>query len=149
MDSTQDPTIQPAKPHEAAEILRRDLFFDPKSLKDRHEILVNRICTPQEPAEISHLKISRNLAEAVLKLPKPRDSSQMSKKILATLLLVLSRLHEIGGGVVSTFENPASVEPEQCGICESPIRMDSLDWARCSKGHQFGRLHIRVVTFSY
>ncbi|KAF2495137.1 hypothetical protein BU16DRAFT_527021 [Lophium mytilinum] len=128
------------------EKLRQDVYFKAKTIKDRHEILVSRICAPHESTEFPHLKLSRVLAEAVLKLPtSSSDNSPLSQRMLAIFALVLDKLHEIGGGVLIPSDTPDYDAPERCTICDSSIRMENLDWARCKEGHRFTRCSLSFL----
>ncbi|KAF2807711.1 uncharacterized protein BDZ99DRAFT_420176 [Mytilinidion resinicola] len=139
-------TAQVPTTAELIERLRQDVFFNPKTIKDRHEILVSRVCAPHESTEFPHLKLSRVLAEAVLKLPiSICDNSPLGQRMLATFALVLDKLHEIGGGVLLPSDAPDFDAPETCTICDSPIRLESLDWARCKEGHQFTRCSLSFL----
>jgi hypothetical protein len=136
------------RPRELVQILRRDVFFNLDTIIERHDILVARICAPQESTDTLHLKIARTLAEAALRLPKNlSDNSPLSQKILATFSLVLKNMHAIDGKVLSAPGTSSDVPPENCGICESPIKVESLDWAKCREGHHFSKTSAQFMMF--
>ena len=119
--------------------LKKGAYFPTKTLKDRYDILVSTICLPGVPTEVQHIMITMRVAKEVLKLSRHLcDNSRLSKKILATFSIVVSKLHELAGHGAAEFSDLLDGEVEDCDICGSSIKVESLDWARCTEGHQFG-----------
>ncbi|OCL10748.1 hypothetical protein AOQ84DRAFT_288628 [Glonium stellatum] len=120
--------------------LKRGVYFPTKTLRDRYDVLVSAICFPGVPTEVQHIMITLRVAKEVLKLPNRLcDNSRLSKEILATYSILVSKLHELAGHDAAEPSDILDGEVEECDICGSPIKVESLDWARCAEGHQFAR----------
>ena len=90
------------------------------------------------PTEVQHIMITLRVAKEVLKLSHFCGNSRLSNKILVTFSLVISKLHELAGHDTTEYSDLLDGEVEDCNICGSSIKIESLDWARCAEGHQFG-----------
>ncbi|OCK79605.1 hypothetical protein K432DRAFT_329816 [Lepidopterella palustris CBS 459.81] len=118
--------------------LKQRVYFPTKTLQDRYQILVSTICSPDMPTEIQHLMITHRISQEVLALPDYLCvGSKLSAKILTIISIVLEKLLELGGNPVP--QSSAHLNTEKCDICDSPVNLESLDWAKCAQGHQFAR----------
>lgn len=83
-------------------------------------------------------EVIRRVVTEVVRMPHfISEASDLSQKITHIHCLILAKLDAIDGRREQSDLSDQDVET--CGICSSSIAFESLRWARCPNGHQFGK----------
>lgn len=144
------------------EAFKGQTFLDANILKDRYEVLVSTICTPDESVELPKTLIAFRLAKALHSIPSRLfDSHQFSQQIIEMGQQVIRLVNDLMSDVDMVTEADAAgdVDPnapahsrpapapshyaelttETCTFCTAPIPFENLWAAYCTNGHEFQR----------
>jgi hypothetical protein len=140
---------------------KHNAFLDPKSLKDRYDILSGAICTPAEQSQLPRMLIAFRLANELSNLSESLSSSHMlSRRILKShehlIRLVEDLISEPTGtsadaeGDAEAPEDLPQTSPilgeETCIFCDAAIPFTDPASAACMNGHEFIRCGLSFLT---
>ena len=90
------------------------------------------------------LQVAQRLVSKVPRLPEASlQSSELSMRIVRLYAKVQAKLGPAGDKHVEGMA--ADSRCEECCICKSEVRLESLKWARCETGHHFGRCGVTFL----
>ncbi|KAF2195354.1 hypothetical protein K469DRAFT_545477 [Zopfia rhizophila CBS 207.26] len=137
-------TYETIDPSNLLTAFKQSAYFDGNSLKDRYNILVSTVCSPEKPNSLERIMIPFRLTKEVQKLPQALCQSEFSQKIMGNMQVVSQMLFKKGGYELA-LSNNRGYPVDTCDFCNSEIKMESLDWARCVNGHQFKRCSLSFL----
>lgn len=86
-------------------------------------------------------KVIRRIVTEVVRMPHfISEASELSQTISHIHDLILAKL-DAREGQRDDSNGLSDQDVETCDICSSGIAFESLRWARCPNGHQFGKWH--------
>lgn len=126
----------------SAMVLKRYICLSPKAMGSRIRGLVNVTLNDYETAVIVEggYDIVARLVAATLASPPGEEQSanSITKRMFSIALLLHAKMNN---GNADTIDHAN----ETCDVCDSPIPLENLHWAKCTNGHCFGRCGLTFV----
>ncbi|KAF2115274.1 transcription factor IIIC subunit delta N-term-domain-containing protein [Lophiotrema nucula] len=146
LDAPILPKDPPSKLEVLVETFKRTTFLDPNTLKDRYEVLISPICSPNITPEVPKTMIAYRHAKDILDLTsssnEPLATSDFSQQTLVQCREVVRLVHTLISEVDAPLQLQSQPAPESCNICDSKIPFTDLSEAVCPKRHRFARCGI-------